>query len=456
MHTLHHPDQNLDQTSSLTDHDLATSARGVDTTWYLQTYPDVAEDGADPVEHYLRHGWHEGRNPRADFSTSGYVEANKDVEGNPLVHYLRHGGTKVAPPEWQFAADYDLASSTGGVDRAWYLQTYPDVAEDGADPVEHYLRHGWHEGRNPRADFSTSGYVEANKDVEGNPLVHYLRHGGTKVAPPEWQFAADYDLASSARGVDRAWYLQTYPDVAEDGADPVEHYLRHGWHEGRNPRADFSTSGYVEANKDVEGNPLVHYLRHGGTKVAPPEWQFAVDYDLASSAGGVDRAWYLQTYPDVAEDGADPVEHYLRHGWHESRDPRADFSTTRYVEANKDVEGNPLMHYLRHVAEVHSEETAVTDWYLFWKKGFFYPRGGQQVRSNVPFGMPGVPKILFTGHEASRTGAPLILLRLMEAFRSLTGAELYLILERGGPLLDDYARIAHVFVNHNGVLNCNS
>ena len=40
----------------------------------------------------------------------------------------------------------------------------------------------------------------------------------------------------------------------------------------------------------------------------------------------------------------------------------------------------------------------------------------------------------------------------MEAFQTLTGAELYLILERAGPLLEDYSRIAHVFVNHDGVL----
>lgn len=263
--------------------------------------------------------------------------------------------------------------------------------------------------------------------------------------------AEDYKLASGEGGVDRAWYLKKYPEVATAGVDPVEHYLLYGRAEGRDPRPDFSTSGYLEANSAVEGNPLVHYLRHGGKKVAPPEWRFAEDYNIASGDGGVDRAWYLQKYPEVAIAGVDPVEHYLRYGRSELRDPRPNFSTSGYLVANKDVEGNPLVHYLkRRIAD--PEEAAVTDWYRLWEKGYLYPKGGQQPPANTAFGTPGIPKILFTGHEASRTGAPLILLRLMQAMQRLSGAELFLILERGGAMLEDYVRIAHVLVNHNGML----
>src|SRR5262249_56153993 len=106
--------------------------------------------GLDAVVQYLGQGWQEGRDPRPDFSTSGYLAANMNVEGNPLVHYLRHGGVKVPTAEWQFAADLKLAGGDGGVDRAWYLQRNPEVARAGLDPVEHYLRYGWHEGRDPR------------------------------------------------------------------------------------------------------------------------------------------------------------------------------------------------------------------------------------------------------------------------------------------------------------------
>ncbi|ACA20756.1 conserved hypothetical protein [Methylobacterium sp. 4-46] len=70
--------------------------------------------------------------------------------------------------------------SMGGFDPVFYLATYPDVAEHGCDPLEHYLTFGWKEGRDPSAQFSTSGYLSANPDVAEagiNPLVHYRMHG---------------------------------------------------------------------------------------------------------------------------------------------------------------------------------------------------------------------------------------------------------------------------------------
>ena len=282
-------------------------------------------------------------------------------------------------------------------------------------------------------------------------MTHTHAHSNENPGEPTSTIArSDYDLASSDEGVDRDWYLRRYPDLAKV-ADPVAHYLAHGWRERRDPRPDFSTSGYLEANAEVAGNPLIHYLRQRGTKVPPPEWQLVVDHELACSEAGVDRNWYLQTYRDVAAAGADPVTHYLQQGWREGRDPRPDFSTSRYLELNKHIEGNPFLHYLRTPQALASEVCAVTIWYRLWEKGLLYPKKGHEVPPAAAFGSAGVQKILFTGHEASRTGAPLILLRLMEAYQTLTGAELYLILDRGGPLLQDYQRIAHVLVNHNGM-----
>jgi len=65
-------------------------------------------------------------------------------------------------------------------DAAWYLKTYPDVAESGADPVQHYVLHGALDGRNPGPEFDTMGYYLANRDVAQrgyNALVHYVMFG---------------------------------------------------------------------------------------------------------------------------------------------------------------------------------------------------------------------------------------------------------------------------------------
>ncbi len=65
-----------------------------DSEWYLEEYPDVAEQGFNPVLHYLRHGWLEARNPGPAFSTSAYLRDNPDVRNagvNPLLHFETMG-----------------------------------------------------------------------------------------------------------------------------------------------------------------------------------------------------------------------------------------------------------------------------------------------------------------------------------------------------------------------------
>jgi hypothetical protein len=67
-----------------------------------------------------------------------------------------------------------------GFDEVYYLASYPDVVGLKAGAAEHYLEHGWREGRDPSAVFSTIGYMKANPDVVqewANPLIHFLEYG---------------------------------------------------------------------------------------------------------------------------------------------------------------------------------------------------------------------------------------------------------------------------------------
>ena len=103
-------------------------------------------------------------------------------------------------------------------DKAWYLETYPDVAAARIDPLRHYIRHGCAEGRKP------------------NPFF------------------------------DPEWYLARYPDVAAAGVDPLQHFIKDGAAEGRDPSPIFETRWYVQQYQDVAAslmNPLAHYLLFG-------------------------------------------------------------------------------------------------------------------------------------------------------------------------------------------------
>ncbi len=158
----------------------------------------------------------------------------------------------------QSSVDIAYLDASGVFDREWYLRLYPDVAESGMDAVRHYVLHGVTEGRDPCDGFSTRFYLENNPDVAAsgvNPFRHYLEYGlkeGRKplpekrrgpVAPASEALTESGDAAIiAASGLfDRDYYLNTYRDVAKAGMDPVEHYVRYGANEGRNPRADFDT-----------------------------------------------------------------------------------------------------------------------------------------------------------------------------------------------------------------------
>jgi glycosyltransferase involved in cell wall biosynthesis len=90
-----------------------------------------------------------------------------------------------------------LVRESGLFDQAWYLAENPDVAAAGRNPVVHYLRFGFREGREPGPDFDTAFYLSQAPEAgsgEVAPLLHYLttgRSAGLKPRPmlensPPW------------------------------------------------------------------------------------------------------------------------------------------------------------------------------------------------------------------------------------------------------------------------------
>lgn len=79
-----------------------------------------------------------------------------------------------------FADQIQLIKKTKQVHSNWYRNTYPDVANLGMDPAEHYLKYGAAMGRNPGKGFNTRFYLETYPDAVSsglNPLVHYALYG---------------------------------------------------------------------------------------------------------------------------------------------------------------------------------------------------------------------------------------------------------------------------------------
>ncbi|MGC8771618.1 MAG: hypothetical protein ACP5Q5_10245 [Brevinematia bacterium] len=65
----------------------------------------------------------------------------------------------------------------------YYLTMYPEVKELGIDPLWHFVKSGWKEGKNPSEKFDLKYYFETYEDVRAsglNPLVHYIKFGWRK------------------------------------------------------------------------------------------------------------------------------------------------------------------------------------------------------------------------------------------------------------------------------------
>ena len=62
----------------------------------------------------------------------------------------------------------------------FYLKKYPNVKDAKTSPLNHYLYHGYKEGKQPGPLFDNNYYLNENEDVKKsgtNPLVHYVLHG---------------------------------------------------------------------------------------------------------------------------------------------------------------------------------------------------------------------------------------------------------------------------------------
>ncbi|WP_134643068.1 glycosyltransferase [Pseudaestuariivita atlantica] len=88
---------------------------------------------------------------------------------------------------------YRVIVAAGVFDPAWYLDTYPEVAEAGIDPLEHYLEFGVVEGRRPTASFDPEAYWAANPHLKGLGATALESHARQMLMAADLSKAGDGD-----------------------------------------------------------------------------------------------------------------------------------------------------------------------------------------------------------------------------------------------------------------------
>jgi GT2 family glycosyltransferase/glycosyltransferase involved in cell wall biosynthesis len=305
-----------------------TSERALfDPDFYRTTYFDVRNAGADAFEHFMRHGWREGRLPSSDFNTLYYRDRHLGgAAANPLSHYVRAGGRSSAIPTTpRSARDFIELQRTlvkDLFDRGYYESQVIDVSQD---LLMHYLTVGWREGKSPSPTFDVERYYSEHiylKTLDVSPLYHFASQtrmnssGTAKISGLNSHYPPVPPSIEKVKSIvttefDRSYYLRNNPDVKNAAADPLLHYLEFGRRERRNPNAWFNVSYYLDANPEVEKrniDPFFHYLTEGraegrrpnpvGARLypsleAPPQEAWAE----ARPAAAIDEAEYVVIMP---------------------------------------------------------------------------------------------------------------------------------------------------------------
>ncbi len=298
-----------------------------DVAHYLSQLSTPMPEGVDPLAHFVFRGWRDGLDASRVLRTAEllrrYPEANHLLVNPCLVMIEQRSGRYSRGDSWGVIDQdepipavllndqVDLVKTE--FDAGFYEQTNEDVVAAKKDPLDHFFYTGWREGRNPTSDFNTAYYLAENEDVRAadvNPYWHFLAVGRgqgrlpqpIEVATPKKDDAEDLNqMLLMKKEFSPVYYQHRYPDVLAVGIDPLEHYFRTGWREGRNPNHDFDTQYYLDANPDIRDagcHPFWHYLvagraegrlgaRPGGYRrkildeVKTPQ-QLSVDYQEAS------------------------------------------------------------------------------------------------------------------------------------------------------------------------------
>jgi len=206
----------------------------------------------------------------------------------------------------------------------------------------------------------------------------------------------------------------------------VNHYCITGWKRGFNPHPIFDTNFYLNSYTDIKEaniNPLIHYIQHGYKEQRDPHPYF-------------DTKSYFHNFPYLLEKNINPITHYIEYGGvYEKYSPNAFFKNYQYLKNNKDIASSkiaPLVHYL----EFGKKEGRHPNNYI---KSFIEKNYNN---SNYPLerGKWKQGKIIIASHEATRTGAPMIILKIAKILSEKYKYKITCLLLSGGELVKEFEK----------------
>jgi len=446
---------------------------------------------------YLKAGHLEGRPPNILFSPNYYRSKylNNDPNFEPLAHYIQVGDKQNYNPHPLF-------------DNSFYKKKVQNINQDST-ALEHYLEIGWKNNLSPSPYFDLHYYLSQLQTKPSIPAVcHYLtigenqgidpnqyflvKHFEKAANPKNWHYLAYNHLAKLdlfileengllnkmglkpllnieiekksktllKRIFDDSFYALSNPKLLDNKIELLQHYIDFGSAEGKFPHPLFNPDYYRAQNLNSENTvePLLDYIKRGNDKISPHPL-FDIDY-------------YLSQLPANTEWEKTWLEHYLEIGWKENISPSPFFNVQFYLEKYpfvKEKQTNPFIHYLK-----SGESLGYQPDFDFYPKKAWRPKkpaniskGAYQQASKLEIRARGIYeaiigklvnfksaidtlpleslKIVFVSHDASRTGAPLIVLKLAQQLKELFNIAPIFIIGLEGELVAEFKEIGPTY-----------
>lgn len=370
-----------------------------DPDWYLKRclHKGIEPEG-DLFSHYLAEGEKLRLAPNPLFDISHIVDQlqGEFPEQGAMQRYLAQ----------EFSAEMEKPLQPHPFfDVVYYAIANPDVIDAGYEPLTHFLRYGAYEGRRGHPLFVDPG----------------RRHGSNLHAPldvPQFAYMDDPGQQFVLRVFDERFYLAGNPDIPASGMSALYHFLRFGWKEGRDPHPYFNVSYYlrqmpVDSTRHFS-DPLTHFISEG--------WKYHLNpHPLIDSLSCADNPrWDTESYSLLSDYDSQQAPSPLVNKGAPSLPPvtaaHVDLPSLReWLKAH----GSPLLSALMHEL-------------------------GRQ---------PGIPfqanhrktTALVLVHEATRTGAPLIILEIARRLKETHKIDCLFVLEYGGEIAEEFQQIGPVF-----------
>ena len=285
--------------------------------WYLEQYPEAADAGMAPLDHFVLHGDAAGCRPHPLFDPEFYSQQHDDLpreNGERLRHYIEVGEQTGSRPHRLF-------------DPTHYRRANPDLEGLEEPFLAHYYRQGEKEQRSPSLLFDPGFYLRANPDLARveSLMSHYAEYGAGEGRAPNPLFSPDF-------------YHAQVRDLGIPKARLLDHYLEVGDREGLCPHPLFDPGHYDPEGAVLgaeSGNRLAHYLEHGQEPGPDPHPLFHSAYYAAQ----------LTALPGA---GTTLLTDYLAVGEGQKRKPNPLFDPSHY-ERLAQTEGFSLLeHFLLH------------------------------------------------------------------------------------------------------------